>query len=369
MARAERTHRARILVLSSLTLASIVASQDAEAQRRRRRRRTDTQQTATQGAPQQGATTQGTAQSEGDDDEAATTSSAASTSASAPGASASASSSAAATAAPSVTSSAATASSSASNPGAERASPVGPERPRPAAIDLRIGFGVVGRSFWYTDDLFMVLRPYYLPIAPAVNASVEWYPGAHFSRGVASMFGLVAEGGYTLVFSSPDAQRRNYPTTAFNAAAGLRTRLWLLDRIDVGLLLGFAMQSFTLDRSSVMLAPAEGIANTTYLGLRAGITGRVQIVPRLAATVGYTFQYVLDSGEFSSSTFFPRATVMAMDWSLGAAFAFTPSIELRLSADWRRYFSSINPMPGDLFIAGGSVDDNYGITASFAFRR
>ncbi|MBL8680308.1 MAG: hypothetical protein JNK05_14120 [Myxococcales bacterium] len=215
----------------------------------------------------------------------------------------------------------------------------------------------------------MSLRPYNLPIAPAINASVEWYPGAHVSRGVASMFGLVADGGFTFIFSSPDSQGRAYPTLAYNASAGLRTRLWLLDRIDVGLLLGFAMQNFSIDRSAVALAPAEGISSTTYLGLRAGITGRAQVIPRLAITAGSTFQYVLSSGELTSSAFFPRATVMAVDWSLGAAFKLTPSLELRASADWRRYFASMNPMPGDPYVAGGAVDDNYGLTVSIAFRR
>jgi len=215
----------------------------------------------------------------------------------------------------------------------------------------------------------MSLRPYNLPVAPAISAAVEWYPGAHFSRGVASMFGLVADGSFTFLFSSPDSQGRAYPTLAFNASGGLRTRLWLLDRIDVGLLLGFAMQNFSIDRSAVALAPAMGISSTTYLGLRAGITGRVQVIRRLAITAGSTFQYVLSSGELTSETFFRRATVMALDWSLGAAFALTPSVELRATVDWRRYFASMNPMPGDPYIAGGAVDDNYGISVSIAFRR
>ncbi len=228
---------------------------------------------------------------------------------------------------------------------------------------------MAGRSLWFTDDLFMRLRPYNLTIAPTVHAGLEWYPAAHFTRGAASAFGLVADGQFTLVFSSPDRQGRAYPTTAFNVNAGVRARLWLLDRIDVGLLLGYALQSFTLDRDAVTLAPPEGIPNTTYHSIRAGITGRAQIIPRLAVTAGSTFHYVLSAGEITSQAFFPRALTLGVDFSLGVAVALTRGIEARLAADWRRYFYTMNPMVGDMLVAGGAVDDHYGITASIAFRR
>jgi hypothetical protein len=236
-------------------------------------------------------------------------------------------------------------------------------------LDLRLGFALVGRSFWYTDDLFMQLRPYSLAVAPAINAAVEFYPGAIVSRGVPSMFGLVADGQFTMLFGSMDSQGRTYPTLAYNFNVGARVRLWLLSRIDIGLLLGFSMQNFTIDRGAVMLAPAQGIANTTYMGLRAGLTGRAQIIDRLAITAGSTWQYVLTGGEITSAEYFQRATVMAVDFSLGAAVAIAKGIEARVSADWRRYFFAMNPMPGDPLIAGGAVDDNYGITAAIAFRR
>jgi hypothetical protein len=111
-------------------------------------------------------------------------------------------------------------------------------------------------------------------IASAINAAVEFYPGAIASRGVASMFGLVADGQFTMLFGSTDSQGRTYPTLAYNFNAGARARMWLLNRIDIGVLLGFSMQNFTINRGAVMLAPAQGIANTTYMGLRAGLTGR-----------------------------------------------------------------------------------------------
>jgi hypothetical protein len=78
---------------------------------------------------------------------------------------------------------------------------------------------------------------------------------------------------------------------------------------------------------------------------------------------------VLTGGEITSAEYFQRATVMAVDFSLGAAVAIAKGLEVRVSADRRRYFFAMNPMPGDPLIVGGAVDDNYGITAAIAFRR
>ncbi len=371
MARVGLGSRTRIIVLGALTAAWMLSAPDAEAQRRRRRRnttQTTTQTTTTTTTPQGG---------DGGDEQPATNTTATTTTTTTAQATTS-TATAATTADPAVTTTtASTTTASATQPSTSTPTTIEPareivapgDRPRPAAIDARLGFAIVGRSFWYTDDLFMRLRPYSLAIAPAVNGAVEWYPGAHFSRGVASMFGLVADGQFTMLFGSTDSQGRTYPTLAFNFNAGARVRLWLLDRIDVGVLLGFSMQNFTLNRSAVMLAPAEGLANTTYMGLRAGLTGRVQIVPRFAVTAGSTWQYVLSGGEITSSEFFPRSTVMGVDFSLGGALAIARGLEVRLSADWRRYFFTMNPQPGDPLIAGGAVDDNYGLTASIAIRR
>lgn len=380
MARACLASSSRTLVLratlAALTVAWLCAPQDAEAQRRRRRRNT-TQTTSTT------ATTATTATGgDGDGDQVppangtATATSATTATTSATAASTATTSAAAATAA---TNSSAqpepepppAREEPTTQPSTQPSTQPTPaaEGPRPAALDARLGFAVVGRSFWYTDDLFMQLRPYSLAIAPAINAAVEFYPGAIASRGVASMFGLVADGQFTMLFASTDSQGRSYPTLAYNFNAGARARMWLLNRIDIGVLLGFSMQNFSINRGAVMLAPAQGIANTTYMGLRAGLTGRAQIIDRLAITAGSTWQYVLTGGEVTSAEYFQRATVMAVDFSLGAAVALAKGLEVRLSADWRRYFFSMNPQPGDPLIAGGAVDDNYGITASIAFRR
>jgi hypothetical protein len=370
--------RTRLVVLGALVAAWMLSASDAEAQRRRRRRRNTTQTTTQSATPtttptgtQTTAAAGGDGDGDGDGDAAATATATAATTTAATTASTTTATEPAASTTSTATSAAGTTTTVATPEPVRAVDPPAQLslRPRPAALDARLGFAVVGRSFWYTDDLFMQLRPYSLAIAPAINAAVEWYPGAHFSRGVASMFGLVADGQFTLLFGSSDSQGRTYPTLAYNFNAGLRTRLWLLDRIDIGLLLGFSMQNFSIDRSAVMLAPAEGIANTTYMGLRAGLTGRAQIIERFAVTAGSTWQYVLSGGQITSSEYFSRATVMAVDFSLGGAVALAKGLEVRLSADWRRYFFAMNPMPGDPLIAGGAVDDNYGLTASIAIRR
>ena len=104
------------------------------------------------------------------------------------------------------------------------APPPTPPRPRPVWLDAQVGVRLFGRHLVYTDDVFQQLRPYSLVLAPAAAASFEVYPGALFSRGPASWFGLVAGGDLAPVVSSRDAQGRTYDTRAygFTVGAGLR---------------------------------------------------------------------------------------------------------------------------------------------------
>ncbi|MDP3276624.1 MAG: hypothetical protein Q8Q09_15610 [Deltaproteobacteria bacterium] len=239
---------------------------------------------------------------------------------------------------------------------------------RPAALDLRIGGGVRGRSLWFVDDIFNELRPYNLTAAPSLSAAVEWYPAAHFTRGIASSFGLVGGADYTLIFASSDRQGRSYPTTSLSANGGVRARMWIANRLDAGVHLGYAFQTFAIDRSAVMMAPAQGIPSVTYHSLRGGLSGRMQVISRLAITAASSYLLVLGTGEISGPRYFPRSQAGGVDFELGAAVALTAGLEVRIGLDWRRYFYKMNPQIGDPVVAGGAVDDHYGATISLAYR-
>ncbi len=54
---------------------------------------------------------------------------------------------------------------------------------------------------------------------------------------------------------------------------------------------------------------------------------------------------------------FPRATQAGIDAGGAVSFAFGRHIELHLSGRYIRFFYSLNPQPGDPFVAGGALDE------------
>lgn len=225
-----------------------------------------------------------------------------------------------------------------------------------------------GRSQWYTDDLFRELRPYTVVGVPALAAQLEWYPGAHASSGPASWFGITGGADVTPYLQSADAQGRAYPTSAWGFFAGLRARRELGNRADVGLVVAYGMQNFSVERGDVP-APPQGLPGVRYQYLRMGATARVQLVPRVALTAGASYLAVLSAGEFQAMEFFPRATAHGAEFALGGAVALAHGLEARINLDWRRYAFTMNPQYGDRLIAGGAVDDYFSATAALAFRR
>jgi hypothetical protein len=54
---------------------------------------------------------------------------------------------------------------------------------------------------------------------------------------------------------------------------------------------------------------------------------------------------------------FPRASQAGIDAGLAVSFALSRHIELHLSGRYIRFFYSLNPQPGDPFVAGGALDE------------
>jgi hypothetical protein len=235
-------------------------------------------------------------------------------------------------------------------------------------LDLQIGPRLFGRSLWFTDDLFQQLRPYDLTIAPAVAASVEWYPAVPYTSGPASWFGVVARGEYGLGLTSGDAQGRSYATTSYALSVGGRAR-WRVWRAELAFTLAYDRREFSIDRQSVTQAQPEGIPNVTYESVRLGLSARVQIIPRIAVRASGAFLVVASAGEIDSDRYFPRSFVGGVETTLGGAYELFRGFEVRLDLDWLRYFHSMNPVPGDRLVAGGAADDFYGATVSAAYRR
>ncbi|MFO0558499.1 MAG: hypothetical protein U0269_10820 [Polyangiales bacterium] len=329
---------------TALALVSVLAAPDVEAQRRRRR--TNTRRNT--------APTEEPANNSGNE--------------SGNNPSTEASSSSAATAATAATDPSTSASAEPSAPPAE-APPPPPPGPSPAAIDASLGARWYGRFFAYNQDVFGELRNYDLAAAPALSATVEWYPGAHFSRGPASWFGVIAQGAYVLGVSSRDSRDTVYGTTAFWFDVGLRVRI-PLGLHDLGLHATYGQQHFTIasNGGGAPSANDPGVPGVQYQSVRVGASVRIGASERVGILLGASGLPLISAGDIAQN-YFVRATAAGVEAQLGLAIGLISGLELRVLADARRYFYAMNPRVGDAWVAGGALDHHVTAGAAIAFRR
>jgi hypothetical protein len=78
---------------------------------------------------------------------------------------------------------------------------------------------------------------------------------------------------------------------------------------------------------------------------------------------------VFSLGSIGTYLWFPEAKANGMDAGLMFGFAIPKGFEVRLGADYRRYGFSLNPVPGDPYVAGGALDQYWGFSIGLAWRR
>jgi hypothetical protein len=231
-------------------------------------------------------------------------------------------------------------------------------------MDVELGLQASGRHLRYQDDLFGRLNTYDLAAAPGVYGRAAFYPGALGGGRFASMVGVTFAVDGLLAPASRDADGAPVPVRAWGYAAGLRVRL-PSPLPDVGLDVGYVAQRFTLGRSTPTLD--AGVPNVGAQSLRLGLSGRFGLGRRVALTGRAAWLAVLDTGA-APARYFPRQTVSAVEAAAGVAVDIG-EVEVRAGVEYRRYFSSMHPEPGDAYVVGGAVDEYMAATVGFAVRR
>lgn len=232
-------------------------------------------------------------------------------------------------------------------------------------LDAELGAQVVGRHLSYHEDLFQRMNAYDLTAAPGVYGRAVIYPGALTANPVAGMFGLTLGGDVVLAPDSRDVSGTAVPVRAWGYTAGLRVRL-PAGLPDVGLDVAYVAQRFTLGRTTPTLD--AGVPGVAAQSLRLGASGRVAITDRVAVTGRAAWLAVLDAGT-AQGLYFPRQSTNGVEVAAGAAVGLWQGVELRAGVEYRRYFSSVNPEPGDPYIVGGALDQYVTGTLGLALRR
>lgn len=235
-------------------------------------------------------------------------------------------------------------------------------------IPLEIVGGVQGfsRSFSYVQDVNANLRPYSLALAPAGFLSLEWYPGAHFTRGPVADVGLVVDYARSVATSSSlEPGQAGYATTLQSFSAGLRGRLPLGPH-ELGLSLRAGRQDFSIagatDTGATLASGARVsrayVPNVEYAYVRPGVDVRLRLGD-FGIGVRGGYRIVIDAGEIQSATWFPRSTVAAGDLGVFLSYALSGGFEARVGGELHRYAYDMHSSPSDLRtndVAGGAVD-------------
>ncbi|MEZ4225499.1 MAG: hypothetical protein R3B13_31390 [Polyangiaceae bacterium] len=229
----------------------------------------------------------------------------------------------------------------------EASSPTG----RPSPLEIIGGVRAFSRNFRYSDDLFDALRSYKLGAAPAFFVQGRWYPAAHFTGGVPANIGLALGYEQGVFLKSKVSGGDELATKMTEWYAGLRYRV-PIEKHEVGVQGTYGKHTFEVDDDpAAPLVPDVG-----YSYVRFGIDGRIRVDKiLLGAQLGY--RMLLDTGELQSSAWFPNAGGGGVDAGFMAGYEFITGVALVAGFDFRRYFFSFDPEPGDPYIAGGAVDE------------
>jgi hypothetical protein len=251
----------------------------------------------------------------------------------------------------------------ASEPGAGRES----GDPGRAILGASATFAVGGRWFSYNDALTKNLRTYDVFGAPIAMFGLEVYPLA--TREVSVVSGLGITGSYAQAFGLESAIEGGGPisTTWRSFDVGLRLRLRAGDGDGapiVGLRAGYGALAFSFDEPPAWLG--DEVPSVDYGFLRGGADARLPL-GRAAILLSAGYRGVLSAGEVGDR--FRAGTVGAVDAGAGLAVALAAGFELRLLADYTRFFYAFEPEPGDAYVAGGALDQllTVGLGAGFYY--
>jgi hypothetical protein len=231
-------------------------------------------------------------------------------------------------------------------------------------LDASIGAASLLRLLNYSDDLFGALREYRLPLSALGALRVEAWPAAR-RGGTLSYFGLTASAEQSFLLKSGTQGGPSFSTNAQRITLGLVGRM-PVQRAEVTLGAAYGWQDFSISGEGDPARP--DIPNVTYRFLRAGAGLRLDVKPQVALLASAAYLHVLDSGQIATSDYFPRLTVAGVEAGVGAAWQFFSPWEVRLGVDYRRYFFTMHPEPGDRLIAGGALDNYVVATAALGLR-
>jgi hypothetical protein len=219
-----------------------------------------------------------------------------------------------------------------------------------ATAFVRAAMEIGSRNFSYVDRLTPTLRSYSLFAAPLAVVEAELYPLARAGVPVLKDFGATLDYAMAFGLSSADASGNSVGTTWSSFDAGVRERVPVSRSVLLGLHGGYGENAFQF---SGALQSAAELPGVRYRYVRGGADARLALGALSLYAYG-SYLGVLAAG--SVGAYFPRATIAGVEGRFGVAHAVGRSVELSLEMAYARFFYTLNPRPGDSYVAGGALD-------------
>ena len=219
-----------------------------------------------------------------------------------------------------------------------------------ALLFARVLLEAGSRHFSYTDRVTTTLRSYDLLAAPLVAAEAEVYPLARTALPVLKDLGLTFDYRIAFALSSADDAGTAVSTAWSSFDVGARERIHLSRAVVLGVRGGYGQNAFSFNAS---LPTTAELPDVQYHFVAGGVDATLT-VGSLSLYVAGSYLGVLSAGR--EGTYFPRATVGGLAGTLGASYVLGDGFEVSLEVAYTRFFYSMNPEPGDPYVAGGALD-------------
>jgi opacity protein-like surface antigen len=228
------------------------------------------------------------------------------------------------------------------------------------AIRAGLGFRAFGRSLTWSGDPDQALARYALPFAPAVAFDATWYPGAHFTSGIAANLGVAFTGDIGVGISSKqDTSRFGTRCDRFRVSGAFRQPFGSIFSLEV--VAGFATQTFSIAPVAANDGSARpNIPSVTFSGPRGGLGVRLVKLGPVGIDVMGGFTFLTSTGELGTDVYFRRAGGFGVDAGGGLSIDVVENIQVRAGIDWTRYLLSLRPEEGARFTAPSAVDQYLG---------
>jgi hypothetical protein len=223
--------------------------------------------------------------------------------------------------------------------------------PTRSLADLSLGFQLGSRHFAYNDAIGANLRPYDVDGAPMLAIAVALHPFSETP--VLRDFGFYGDFASAIALASATSGGASVGTSWSRYDLGGRARVRLGDHerpVMLGASAGYGLELFRFTEPTTIDPELPSVA---YGFVRAMLDARIPIGP-FALTAAVAYLHVVQNGEVGLRVRGTRND--GVEGSLGASLPFARVFEARLSGRYTRFFYSFDPVPGDLYVAGGALD-------------